>query len=290
MDYYFGFAGIPRDIRDRVEAKNAEYAKGAGFCIDTMPGYIPYSERNIKFFLDRFQQQVQQIAKTKETAFAIVYLVRDPASTKIFTDAFFPHTLMVPVIWEWNIANMTSPARVANDLVEKLKQATALARSVLPTLKDELQSRASSTAALLPLRNFKSKVYVDALRTLHDELAGGVVARDAMVRHNRDVTQAHPFRLIEGRQRYCFVDDQGIEFHPPGNDRHGLAREGGSHELHCLLSGQRRLGAPYDPLFHYDCTKGSRNLRGDFFGCHLPKQRYEGDPHLNISPNDHVRV
>ncbi|MFK3797131.1 hypothetical protein [Pseudomonas sp. NPDC088444] len=289
MDYYFGFAGIPREIRDRVEAKNAEYAKGAGFCIDTMPSYVPYSQRNIKFFLDRFEQQLTQNAKVKETSFAIIYLVRDPASTEFFTDAFFPHTLMVPVVWQWDAAQMTSLARVANELVEKLKQATALVRSALPTLKDELQSRASSTAALLPIRNFKSDIYVGALKVLHQELASGVVAREAVVRHNRDVIRAHPMKMIEGRQRSCFVDDQGVEFHPPGNDRHGFARAGGDHQLHCLLAGKRRLGAPYDPLFHYDCTKGNRNLKGSFFGCHLPAQRFEGNPHLNIAPNDHVR-
>lgn len=58
MNYFFGFAGIPREIRDKVEAKNSEYAKGAGFCIDTMPGYIAYAQRNVDFFLKRFEQQI----------------------------------------------------------------------------------------------------------------------------------------------------------------------------------------------------------------------------------------
>lgn len=290
MDYYFGFAGVPREIRDKVEAKNVEFAKGAGFCIDSMPGFTPYSDRNVRFFLERFKQKLEnEEAKFKNTACAIIYLVKDAASTQYFVDAFFPHTLMIPVVWEWSVEKQNSPAKAANELVELLKKATGLARGVLPTLKDEIQSRASTTAVLLPLQNFKSTVFVEALKLLHVDLGGGCQPRDAVLHHNRLVQKAHPMRLIEGRQRSCYVDDRDVEFHPPGSDRHGYARAGGQHELHCVLAGIRRLGAPYDPRFHYDCSKGNRNLLGDFYGCHLPRERREGNPHLNIAPNDHVR-
>lgn len=289
MNYFFGFAGIPREIRDKVEAKNSEYAKGAGFCIDTMPGYIAYAQRNVDFFLKRFEQQIADGTKKKETSFAIIYLVRDEASTSYFVNAFFPHTLMVPVVWDWDVSKMSSAGRLVNELSEKLKQATAVARAVFSTLKDEVQSRASSTAVLLPLRNFKSNIFVSSLKTLHAELGGGYVPRDAVLRHNKNIVGAHPMKQIEGRPRSCFVDDRNVEFHPPGNDRHGFARAGGGHPLHCVLAGMRRLGAPYDPLFHYDCTKGNRPLKGEFYGCHLPLGAREGNPHLNIAPNDHVR-
>lgn len=290
MDYYFGFAGIPSDIREKVEAKNATFAKGAEFWIDKMPGYVAYSERNVSFFMRHFEQKLKnEDMKFKKGACAIIYLVRDADSTDFFVNAFFPHTLMVPVVWQWDVAKQASPAKAVNELVELLKQATALARSVLPSLKDELQSRASSTAVLLPLLNFRSDVFIGALKTLHADLGVGCLAREAVVRHNRQVQRAHPMKFIEGRQRSCYVDDRDVEFHPPGSDRHGFARAGGAHQLHCLLSGIRRLGAPYDPQFHYDCSKGTRNLRGEFYGCHVPRERREGNPHLNIAPNDNVR-
>ncbi|PYC12521.1 hypothetical protein DMX02_28935 [Pseudomonas jessenii] len=290
MEYFFGFAGIPRELREKVEARNSEFAKGAGFCIDKMPSYVPYGPQGIDFFMSAFQKKIDSGGNVAETAFAIIYLVRDLGSSNAFANAFFPHTMMVPVEWQWDGTRLDSIGKAVNELTEKLKQATAIAREALSVLRDEVCSRAQSTPILLPVQNFNSRTFVPALQTLHLELATGILPSNAVFEHRKRMLDAHPMQRIEGKRRDCFVDDRQVEFHPPGNDRHGFSRSGGSHNLACLLSGRRRLGAPYDQLFHYDCTKGTRNLKGQFLGCHSPAQAYEGNPHLNIAPNDHVRA
>lgn len=294
MHFHFGFAGIPKDIRTEVEKANKEFAMGADFCIDTMPNYVPYSRRNIDFFIQEFYEQVAKDQKNSlaNTGFAIIYIRRDEVSTAMFVNAFFPHTLLVPVDWVLDDTNGEAGKRASkNLLIPLLTQATAKARAALRALKDEINARASSSPLLLPLRNFASKQLAPTLEELARNLPVSQDPAKLLSEHVAQFRHTHPPQRINGRNRDCFVDDDRVEFHPPGSDRHGFARAGGNHQPHCLLSGTRRLGAPYDRLFHFDCSKGNRgNLSGEFFGCHdIAKATWEGKPHLNIAPNDFVR-
>ncbi|WP_157660549.1 hypothetical protein [Burkholderia ubonensis] len=293
MRYLFGFAGIPKEILSEIEKENKKYAEAAEFWIDKMPNFAPYAERNIDFFTEKFRNKIATDTKNqlKETGFSIIYIVRDAASTEKFVRAFFPHTLMIPVQWELNVSGGKNEMLASkNELVEKLSKATAQARTILRVLRDQVVSQASNTPLLLPLRNFRSKFSVNLLMRLQNDLASSPEPLEPLRDYINSFVQAHPRRRPNGAKRDIFVDDRNVEFNPPGNDRHGFARAGGNHPSRCVLSGKRRLGAPYDPLFHYDCTKGTpKNLKANFFGCHEDETEKEGKPHLNISPNDHVR-
>ncbi len=287
MDYVFGFAGIPRELQDAVHARNSEFARNAHVLLDAMPPGATYQQRNVDFFLGRLKAHASD-EKAQPVSLAIFYLVKDEESTRFFVESFFPHTLMIPVKWAWETpsASLIKPAK---SLVQELKKRTAVARDALAVLKDELISRASSTPWLLPTKNFKSKTLVPALRRIHDQIGEGFCVSTLLVRQRNAFVSKHSYILISGGAQKCFLDDRDIEFHPPGNDRHGYARDLTEHETHCLLAGRWRLGAPYDRLFHYDCQKGIRNLKGNFHGCHSAREPLEGKPHINISPNDHVR-
>lgn len=296
MRYFFGYAGVPDEVFEDVERKNKEYAQGAEFCIDKMPQWSQYRERNVDFFLERLHRKIVQDKNNSlaDTAFAIIYIQRDAASTQFFVNSFFPHTLMIPVQWQLDLSLGPNGIRASrNALIPLLKQATLRARRSLPVLKDTLISHAATTPILLPVKNFDSKVLEPTLRNLHQDLAGAreVAPESAIAQRVAEFKRTHSPKRIGTRDKPCFVDDASIEFHPPGSNRHGYARAGGEHPPACVLSGRRRLGAPYDPLFHYDCLKGEpHNLKADLHGCHLPKSSWEGKPNINIAPNDNVNV
>lgn len=292
--FFFGFAGIPEEIYADVERENRRFSEKAEFCMDKMPNGARYLQRNINFFVERFHKKISldQTNSLQDMAFAVIYIKKDEVSTTLLVNAFFPHMLLVPVQWELDLTRGPAGMRASrNELIPLLAEATAKARASLRALQDEIVSRASNTPFLLPVKNFDSKHLESTLRALHLDLTQQGLAPEAAIRvHVKAFKHAHPPQRIPDRQRDCFVDDSQIEFHSPGSHRHGFARAAGKHPADCVLSGRRRLGAPYDPLFHYDCLKGKGNLKVSLHSCHDPKGVWEGNPNINVAPNDNVNV
>lgn len=292
MKYIIGYAGIPAYFYSEIEKKKATLVGGnAEFVgLPLGPNLNVYEHRHIRFFFDAFQKKITE--KNENIAFVIIYIRAEPSSTERFVEAFFPTTLMVPVDWQQLSGTAHQEARSKNELLDKLFVATKIAKEALLVLNEELIQRSNKTPLLLPVRNFRSKEFRDWLNSLQDGLIQSEdktsFLKDAISR----IQQNHPLRKIGSQVRPCYVDDLEVEFHSPGSDRHGLLRwnMGNIHEAHCLIGSRCRLGAPYDPRFHYDCKKGERNLRSNLFGCHSESAvMHEGRPHLNIAPNDFVR-
>ncbi len=293
--FVFGFAGIPQEIREDVERENKRYAEGAEFRIERMPNFIPYAQRNVDFFLKYFHDKVsaEKGSELADVAFAIIYIERDERSSAFFEAAFFPHMMLVPVRWTLDLSRGAAGIRASkNALVPFLEQATLTARAALRGLRHEVESNANSTPFLLPVLNFASEALMPALNGLHADLRSGrLPPPEAIAQRAAEFHRDHQFKYDGEADEYCYTDDQKIHFKPPGSDRHGYARAGGTHEQRCLLSGRRRLGAPYDKLFHYDCVKGPRgNLKARLHSCHEPKREWEGGPNINVAPNDNVNV
>lgn len=293
--FVFGLAGIPNEIYEEVERENKKYAEGAEFRIERMPNFVGYTQRNVDFFTKYFHDKVSKESggALADVAFAIIYIKRDERSTNFFRDAFFPHMLMVPVEWELDLSRGSSGIRASkNELIPLLAEATKTARVSLRGLRHEVESNANSTPFLLPVLNFSSKLLVPTLQALHSDLAlGNVMPRDAIAQRAAEFHRKHDFKYNDEANAKCYTDDEKIHFKPPGSDRHGFARSGGKHLERCLLSGRRRLGAPYDKCFHYDCTKGARgNTKANLHSCHDLKTCWEGNPNINVAPNDNVNV
>jgi hypothetical protein len=100
---------------------------------------------------------------------------------------------------------------------------------------------------------------------------------------------AHPFSSKGDTKG--FTDGSGVTFRSPGRALHGQLWEqaGEGHNEVCALNGHFRLGGPVGKGFHFDCTRAPR-LIGRFCNCHDLEAEYEGKPHLNIAPNDYVRI
>ena len=230
----------------------------------------------------------------RDTAFAVIYVVHDEASTQAFANKFFPATLVVPVEWEYQYGTAMRKAASKNMLFQKLSNATKNAKDALSVLQEELIQRSNRTPLLLPQRNFHSKQYLQFLAQLQtDILKNGdklSTVKDAV----RCFKQLYPLRKMGSRDKPCYVDDREIEFHSPGSARHGFIRGDDKdhidHHPSCILGGRRRLGAAFDRQFHYDCQRGAGNLQAEFFGCHTDVPSLQvGHPHLNVAPNDFVR-
>lgn len=296
MRFKFGYAGIPAEIYDRIYSKRAMICGDSGdFISKPIPPFANtgYSSVYADFFLESFHSLVSSdhYNNLRDTGFALIYINYPDVGAMDFVKKFFPFFLCIPVDWSLDSSRNVMVRQSTNQLLNKLRVATQHAKDAIPCVRKEIVEQDSRTPLLLPINNFRSKSLVSELEALQSELANHKDKQRAIVKRVQSIEQKHPRQRDDsGREkRSFFVDERRVEFRPPGRDRHAFARNQEGHPNRCLLSGRRRLGAPYDIAFHYDCTRGEDVLKGEFFGCHEPPSMHKGAPHLNIAPNDYVR-
>jgi hypothetical protein len=295
MRFIIGYAGIPREVYDQVAGRALSIARQDGEFVGKPlgRGCYGYTNQDADYFLRCFADRIahDRHSALNDTAFAVICIRHDHDTTQLFVGRFFPSTLVIQVDWGLPRGTKKAIAEGGNELIGLLTAATKRAKNILEALKKEVRERANKTPVLLPVRNFKSDVFCQFLQQLQADL---VVREEdhleTLRAHVNMLDQQYPMRPDDDYKGF-FVDDRGIRFKVPGRVKHAFARaEQSGHDVTCLLSGRRRLGAPFDAGFHYDCSKGSGNLYGQFFSCHgKEKEAMKGNPHLNIAPNDYVR-
>ena len=293
MRFEIGFAGIPRDFIDFIYRNRDSFCgHDVTYVAETLkPAAGYYQNAHANFFVRHFERRLAEDHENAlaDTAFAVVY-VSTHIEAQQFADALFPALMTVPVEWTPSGYNLTTRGRSARKLMGMLRTAVDTIRRSIPVLKKELTEQDNRTPWLLPKRNFRSETLVPKLAEIQQRIASGEIASDVLNEAKREFVMRHPFQRVGSSARACFVDGKGVEFHAPGKDRHGFARPGSEkHPPMCLVAGRRRLGAPYDRAFHYDCARGAGKLIGQFASCHADPLRIEGGPHLNVAPNDFVR-
>lgn len=298
MKFVFGYAGIPSVIYDDIYVRRSWIGGDTVQFVSTPlkagTGKLSYKVADSNFFLRKFSQLIESDHhdQLNDTGFGLIYIDYPGSYTTDFVKRFFPFLLCIPIQWEPEDGTVTNIRRSKNKLLNLFQYATRRAKDTIVALKKELTERDSHTPLLLPVRNFYSGCLVDELDRLQRELPNSGNKVQAISESVKRIEQVHPRqRIADGYVKggSFFLDSRNIRFKPPGRDRHGYARSGESHPEFCLLSSRRRLGAPYDRVFHYDCTRGSGVLKDHFFGCHEELSLREGNPHLNIAPNDFVR-
>jgi hypothetical protein len=293
VNFQLGFAGIPPEVYDAV------YRERAHICGDncefvsepcTSAAWHSYSQSHANFFLRKFANLVATDHDNllRDTGFALLYIAYEEQSTRRLVEQFFPSTFCYRVEWHPDWTTPTTVRRSQNDLVQSLRRSTDEVRRALPPLKKEVLERHNRTPLLLPIKNFHSRFLAPEIRGLQEALRAEKDKAGTIRRTVGILEQRCPLQRDGGKYRRFFIDDRNVEFEPPGRVRHAFARPQSGHPFSCLLGGRRRLGAPYDRAFHYDCTKGRGNIRELFYGCHEPQVMREAE-HLNIAPNDFVR-
>jgi hypothetical protein len=311
MRFVFGYAGIPFDVFDDIKKKEKSLASGENteliFLRPPKPSAPVFSESNVRFLQEKFKKiTIEERESSKspshyisDIGFSIIYVRKNQENqenNEWFEDKFFPSTLVFSVDWNLTGCNTKEINESKNELLKLLLQATTNARETIKIIGKEITECRNRTPLLLPVKNFHSKALRSQLKTLQITLANqpDKVALASVVKETIDLIKTiHPLKKVENpkKKQPCFLDERDIEFHSPGSALHGLPRPQDNHPVSCLLGGYRRLGAPFHAAFHYDCVKGVRgNLKDSFYSCHEDASTIEGNPHLNISPNDFVRV
>lgn len=300
MRFVFGYAGIPTEVYDYIYRQRNSLT-GSNTEFEGVPlgaAGSSFEARHSSAFMQRFKEHaIKNRGKAAaQIGFAIICVRSDPDSTTRFESTFFPATLVFSVDWQLRGYSPEELGQSRKELFHLLLQATVRARVALEALHKEVVERANRTPLLLPLRNFRSKQLRDWMRELQNTLGGQTNAVDAAFALRtavKTLEAIYPMKNVEDpkRKHPCFLDDHDVEFHAPGKALHGLPHASDNHPVQCILGGYRRLGAPFNAAFHYDCVKGRRgNLKGWFFTCHETEAKLiEGNPHLNIAPNDFVR-
>ena len=162
---------------------------------------------------------------------------------------------------------------------------------VLSAISNEVVSNDNQTPLLLPERNFD---------TIEIQKLAGEVGRialsetdafEAIKKIKTDFNSRNP-KINNQDYGKSYKNKKNILFRGPGkNNRHALAAVSAhGHKQQCLIRGRMRLGAAYDPRFHYDCTSLKGAVSRKWESCH--EQDFSlpiGRTHVNISPNDHTR-
>lgn len=166
-------------------------------------------------------------------------------------------------------------------------------RKLLPAVRavnSELTTRMRRTPLLLPLRHFGNK----ELRNLIEDISENLTSqsdRDGYIRSRcTEFERAYPFQKTGKGGR--FQSGSGVVFNAPGRALHGhfSRSESGSHQPLCELTARARLGGRIQNGFHYDCSRSQGEYSGVFENCHGASSNYVGRPHLNVYPNDFIRV
>lgn len=257
-----------------------------------------YAHEIMELFKVRLGNEFNTSNNFATTSYAVIYVRgKEDIPHSNFEEALFPSILTIPVKWEQ--CGLTPDERAVSHkrLFKELLHATKRARMLLKVVHDQLKEQANKTPLLLPLENFQSTKLKPWLKQLQSSLAAQedeINARGTLKKALVEWEQHHPRRPVKDfkNKKPAFHDDREIEFRAPGiGGMHGLPHLKSEHpSSRCLLGAYRRLGAPFNAAFHYDVQKDSpRKIKSNFCSCHGPLKLMEGDPHLNVAPNDFIR-
>lgn len=297
-------AGIPAFLSREFDSRLAKIEEGRRrFVWVPLKNYRSYDLNYVEMLYSHFASSWRELFHTKEHNGAVppgfegvitIYLNHDGGNAELVLGSFEVETLTIgiPVPEILNTLRLTpnNLRNAANKIMKSLQKALRKGEVALSAITKEINSNDNKTPFLLPDRNYGTK----EIRELAKKVSGAVREPDPFVAVKTaadDFGRRHPRVAFGKNNRKHFINGKGVIFQSPGSDRHGAASlHGNGHHESCLVRGRLRLGAIYDPRFHYDCVKSKGALSSDWQSCHgqefvLPKRRR----HVNIAPNDHVR-
>jgi hypothetical protein len=297
MKFFFLCVGVPTEIYTAVR-KERNFIGGLNTEVELLGGNgpfgTPYTAKTAKDAMAALQAKTAAEDKSDTPrAFGVLYV--SGGNNAVLLNELFPSIYSVPVEWALSGYDRLLLSQSKNELVGLFREKAVVARAALEVVARELKEQAQRTPWLLPVKNFRSGRLVGDLESLQTELLGAVDRHALLKDRNNAFRQTHPpQRVTEGHHadRSYFVDNAGIAFKPPGRDMHGFHQpvEGSGHTARCHVSSRRRLGAPYDRAFHYDCTKGDGATSAWLCSCHNAVAVQINSPkHINASTNDFTR-
>lgn len=292
--FVFGYLGMPSDTFDEVYKKRnilGQNVKFEGFPLKIYEETLElhHGIRMLKKFIEL--RKADSHDEAMETGYAVIYIKPPNSNLENFESLFFPSTLIYPIEWTRQYGSKKKIAEANNELFRKLEKATKESIKILEAFRKETVEKANRTPFLLPLKNFRSKALIESLEQLQANWLTETDPNEVIKQASSEFERQHPPQRVDYKDKAFYMNPGKIEFHSPGKALHGILGSQAGHTIECIMNGMKRLGAPYHPAFHYDCQKGERgNLKGLFFNCHEDEEKMEGDPHINVAPNDFVRI
>ncbi len=249
-----------------------------------------------KTIRQKFRDSGKTIIPSPNDAVILLYLDYPDSRSDQLTKKFFPETIATAIPLP-NICNSIQGPKArseaaTNDVVGNIRRILRNVENSLAAIHKEVTSRDNRTPLLLPIKNFDSSSLVELLNNSMADVLSRANPFEAIRWLTRNFESQCPPRAIDQNPKKYFVDDRKFVFKSPGSDRHGLAWAMGQsgHGDNCFVRSRYRLGAQYDPRFHYDCFPLRGRLPHNLINCHgEPVSKSASCKHVNIAPNDHIR-
>lgn len=288
-----GVAGIPQPHFNRFQ-QQAGKLFGAGHTVIGVPSksvngaYITAAE-SADSLISRIAEAVLAKPAIATQGLAVLYVAHDWTDPKPFEQRFSFSALTKRVSLPHPVLEHGDEGRgAANQLMAALSRAAPPLIRAVKAMTTELAARKNRTPLLLPVRNFSSLSLSASVQRLSEEIIQAKNPHERLMQACIEIEAEHPFGGFNGKKG--FADRQAIVFRSPGRDLHGKVWEThGTHTVQCTLNSMFRLGGPIAAGFHFDCERAPR-VEGRFPNCHDEIEAYVGKPHLNIAPNDFIRI
>lgn len=293
MRFFCGIAGIPHEISSDVITSSKSFLPGNVTAFSKPLRGTEVSTSYLSYFSKKFEQAIieDKSHDLRDTGFFVVFVSSSAQEVCKFRHHLFPSIPVIQLQWHPQMHSTQAQRTSKNELIALLRAKIIETCASISAIKKEFDERLRKTPLLLPIKNFHSNELRPLISALYDQIPfPSENPQQSLSISIQGIERSIPRTAIDKKSFY--VDERGVHFFAPGtNDMHGVARPSTDHPELCLLAGRRRFGAPYNPSFHFDCTHPPKSkLKGAFFMCHgnMPSE-LTGTPHLNISPNDHVR-
>lgn len=296
MKTFVCIAGLPKGVVEEIQRRSAKRFTGdATNPPIAFPVREPYGYREgmSDAYLGELSRRLRKVPHSQDAAILLAYVDYGDHETKCFVENFRPFALAAPIKPFYpdqapkteRRSNLVHFVDGIAGIVDGVKERVRIVRDIL--------SGRNFSPLLLPVRNFQSSVVRSSIYRLFEELGTASDPRAVLGDATKAMLARHPVRRLEeprnDRTRF-FEDDRLLRFKSPGRNRHGMARSvGDGHRLSCFLGSRVRLGAPFDPLFHYDCEYERSGLDRYYPNCHGTDIAPAAATHVNIAPSDAVR-
>lgn len=298
-------AGLPAAHYNRIEQQASTiFGTGQRFIAsplraDANGAYVPDLTHGWQL-LNKLSKTLQTDKSLQNHGCGVLLLSPSGYDTTEILNLLAPFAAILKIDLPVPVHTHGRPAQMqANQISTELRAATPKLVRAVNAMNSELETRPNRTPLLLPLRNFDGRGVADEIRSLSLSLPLEERPSEAIAAACKRIEATYSFDKAKDCSARCFIDDRKVEFRPPGRANHGMAASAEPpHNATCFLNGSFRIGGRYNRGFHYDCrhrlSTGKRNkakvLKGSFFDCHDDEDEYVGEPHLNIAPNDFVRI
>lgn len=139
----------------------------------------------------------------------------------------------------------------------------------------------------LPVRNFKSKELAEIAEICNQwyKINDFSSKLQTSLSHLKKRRRPAP---RTGKKAPKFIIDDNENLFELGKEKHAQIETGAPHVFFCYASGHFRFGKRIDARKHYNVSKATGRISGDFSDCHGEECVVKPTTHINMFSNDYI--